>query len=87
MTSETAFIGALTEEMHAVLTKIEACFQCRKTRHLSYDCPLKNQDQQQQQQTQQQKTYMPKDVHTNIRSMAAEQRKELMEMLTVDSGF
>ena len=84
-TTGTAFIGALTEEMHAALMKISACFQCRKTGHLSRDCPLKNQGQQQQ--TQQQRTYTPKDVHTNIQSMTAEQRKELMEMLTADSGF
>ena len=61
----TAFIGALTEEMHTALMKIGACFWCRKTGHLSRDCPLKNQGQQQQQQTQQ-RTYTLKDVHTNI---------------------
>ena len=85
-TNGTAFIGVLTEEMCAALMKIGACFRCRKTRHLSRDCPLKHQGQQQQ-QTQQQKTYTLKDVHMNIRSMTAEQRKELMEMLTEDSGF
>ena len=84
-TTGTAFIGVLTEEMQAALMKIDTCFCCRKTGHLSHDCPLKNQGQQQQQT--QQKTYTPKDVHTNIRSMTAKQRKELMEMLTVDSGF
>ena len=84
----TAFIGVLMEEMWAALMKIGACFWCRKTGHLSWGCPLKHQGQQQpQQQTQQQKAYMPKDVHTNIRSMMAEQRKELMEMLTMDLGF
>ena len=87
MTSGTAFIGALTEEMCMALMKIGVCFCCRKTGHLSRDYPLKNQGQQQQQQMQQQKTYTLKDVHMNIRSMTAEQRKELMEMLTVDSGF
>ena len=81
----TAFIGALTEEMWGALMKIGTCFRCRKMGHLSRDCPLKNQGQQQQ--TQQQKIYTPKDVHTNIRSMTAEQRKELMEMLTMDLGF
>ena len=35
MTSGTAFIGALTEEMCVALMKIGACFQCRKTGHLS----------------------------------------------------
>ena len=30
---------------------------------------------------------MPKDIHMNIRGMTAEQRKELMEMLTVDLGL
>ena len=82
----TALIGALTEEMWAALMKIGACFRCRKMGHMSRDCPLKNQGQQQQQQ-QVQKTYIPKDVHTNIRSMTTEQRKELMEMLTANSGF
>ena len=86
MTTRTAFIGVLTEEMWVALMKIGTCFQCRKTGHLSHDCPLEHQGQQQQ-QTQQQKVYMPKDVHMNIRSMTAEQRKELMEMLTADSGF
>ena len=83
----TALIGALTEEMQAALMKIGTCFRCRKMGHMSRDCPLKNQGQQQQQQTQQPRTYTLKDVHTNIRSMMAEQRKELMEMLTADSGF
>ena len=59
-TMGTVFIGALTEEMWAALMNIGACFRCRKTRHLSRDCPLKNQGPQQQ-QTQQQKTYTPKD--------------------------
>ena len=81
--TRTTFIGALTKEMWAALIKIGACFRCRKTGHLSRDCPLKNKGPQQQQQ----KTNTPKDVHTNIRSMTAEQRKELMEMLTADSGF
>ena len=82
----TALIGALMEEMRAALMKIGACFRCRKTGHMSRDCPLKNQGSQQT-QTQQQKTYTPKDVHMNIRSMTTEQRKELMEMLTTDLGF
>ena len=75
MTTRTAFIRALNEEMRAALMRIGTCFRCRKTGHLSHDFPLKNHGQQQQ--TQQQKTYTPKDVHTNIRSMIAEQRKEL----------
>ena len=86
MTSEMAFIGDLTEEMCTALMKIGACFWRRKTGHLSHNCPLKNQGQQQQ-QMQQQRTHTLKDVHMNIRSMTTEQRKELMEMLTVDSGF
>ena len=85
MMSGMAFIGALTEEMQMALMKIGTCFQCRKTGHLSRDCPLKIQGQQSQKQ--QQKVYTPKDVHTNIRSMMEEQRKELMEMLTADLGF
>ena len=64
-TTGTVFIGALTEEMQAALMKIGTCFQCRKTGHLSYDCPLKHQGQQQQ-QPQQQKTYTLKDVHCYI---------------------
>ena len=74
-------IGTLTEETQAALMKIGACFRCRKTGHLSCNCPLKNQGQQ---QPQQQKTYTQKDVHMNIRSMTTEQRKE---MLTADLGF
>ena len=35
MMSGMAFIGALTEEMCVALMKIGACFQCRKTGHLS----------------------------------------------------
>ena len=83
MKTGTAFIGALTEEIQAALMKIRACFWCRKTSHLSRDCPLKNQGPQQQQQ----KVYMPKDIHMNIQSMTVEQRKELMEMLMADLGF
>ena len=49
-TTGTVFIGVLTEEMQAALMKIGACFQCRKTGHLSHDCPLKHQGQQQPQQ-------------------------------------
>ena len=86
----TELISALMEEMRAALMKIGTCFRCRKMGHMSRDCPLRNQNQQNQQQTQQTqqtKMYTPKDVHMNIRSMTAEQRKELMEMLTADSGF
>ena len=43
-TTGTAFIGALTEEMRTVLMKIGACFWCRKTGHLSCNCPLKHQE-------------------------------------------
>ena len=81
MTSGTAFIGALTEEMRTVLMKIPVQENQSSFSRLSFE----NQGQQQQQQVQ--KTYTPKDVHTNIRSMTAEQRKELMEMLTTDSCF
>ena len=38
-TNGTTVIGALTEEMRAALMKIGACFRCRKTGHLSRDCP------------------------------------------------
>ena len=84
----TVLIGALSEEMRTALMKIGACFRCRKTGHMSRNCPDKNRSYSAQQpQAQTPKTYTPKDVHTNIRSMTAEQRKELMEMLTTDSGF
>ena len=65
-TNGTAVIGALTEEMCAALMKIGACFRCRKTGHLSRDCPLKNQGQQQQQQQQQKKVFMAKEAHANL---------------------
>ena len=84
----TALIGALTQEMRTALMKIGACFRCRKTGHMSRNCLDRNRSYgAQQPQAQTPKMYTPKDVHTNIRSMTAEQRKELMEMLTVDSGF
>ena len=84
----TALIGALSEEMRTTLMKIGACFRCRKTGHMSRNCPDRNRNYgAQQPQAQTPKMYTPKDVHMNIRSMTAEQRKELMEMLTVDSGF
>ena len=84
----TALIGALTEEMRTALMRIGACFRCRKTGHMSRNCLEKNRNYgAQQPQAQTPKTYTLRDVHTNIRSMTAEQRKELMEMLTTDSGF
>ena len=84
----TVLISALTEEMRMALMKIGACFRCRKIGHMSRDCPDRNKNYgAQQPHVQTPKMYTPKDVHTNIRSMTAEQRKELMEMLTTDSGF
>ena len=62
-------IGALTEEMKAALMKIGACFRCRKTGHLSRDCPDKNKAGTQTTTTQQlgqpqaPKKFTPKDVH------------------------
>ena len=67
-------IGALTEDMKAALMKIGACFQCRKTGHLSRDCPDKNKTTQNAlAQVQALKKYTPKDVHGNIRNMTKEE--------------
>ena len=85
-TSGTAFIGALTEEMRAALMKIGACFRCRKTGHLSRDCPQKNQGYQAPQQQPPQK-HTAKGIHSNIRTMTVEERKELMALLTEDADF
>ena len=82
-----AVISALTKEMHATLMKIGACFQCRKTGHLSWDCPLKNQGQQQQQQQQQKKAFMAKEAHANLQSMTKEQWAKLMALIVGDEDF
>ena len=84
-TTNGTTIGALTEEMHATLMKIGACFRCRKTGHLSCDCPLKNQGQQQQQQ--QQKVFSAKEAHANLRNMMKEARAELMVLIVGDEDF
>ena len=86
-TNGMAVIGALTEEMCAALMKIGACFQCRKTGHLSHDCPLKYQGQQQQQQQQQKKVFSAKEAHANLRSMTKEARAELMALIVGDEDF
>ena len=88
MTNGTTVIGALTEEMRAALMKIGACFWCRKTRHLSRDCPLKYQGQQQQQpQQQQKKVFTAKEAHANLRGMTKEARAELMALIVGDEDF
>ena len=88
-TNGTTVISALTEEMRAALMKIGACFQCRKTGHLSRDCPLKYQGQQQQQpqQQQQKKTFTAKEAHANLRGMTKEARAELMALIVGDEDF
>ena len=88
-TNGTMVIGALTEEMRAALMKIGACFRCRKTGHLSRDCPLKNQgqQQQQQQQPQQKKVFLAKEAHANLRSMTKEARAKLMALIVGDEDF
>ena len=82
-------IGALTEEMKVDLMKIGACFRCRKTGHLSQDCPDKNNGTktssvQQLEQPQAPKKFTPKDVHGNIRNMTKEERVELMALMMAD---
>ena len=80
-------IGALTEKERTALMKIGACFRCKKTGHLSRDCPDKNKTYGGQQvQTQAPKKFTPKDIHGNIRSLTKEERVELMALMTADDG-
>ena len=78
-------IGALTEEMKSALMKIGACFRCRKTGHLSRDCPDKNKgNTSTSAPAQAPKKFTPKDVHGNIRNMTKEERAELMALMMAD---
>ena len=78
-------IGALTEEMKTALMKIGACFRCRKTGHLSRDCPDKNKgNTSTSAPAQAPKKFTPKDVHGNIRNMTKEERAELMALMMAD---
>ena len=80
-------IGALTEKEKTALMKIGACFRCKKTGHLSRDCPDKNKNNGgQQAQVQVPKKFSPKDIHGNIRSLSKEEQVELMALMTVDEG-
>ena len=78
-------IGALTEKERTALMKIGACFRCKKTGHLSRDCPDKKNGGQQV-QTQAPKKFTPKDIHGNIRSLTKEERVKLMALMTADDG-
>ena len=78
-------IGALTEKEKTALMKIRACFRCKKTGHLSRDCPDKNQASGRQ-QVQEPKKFTPKDIHGNIRSLTKEEWVELMALMTVEEG-
>ena len=80
-------IGALTEKEKTALMKIGACFRCKKTGHLSRDCPEKNRNNGAQlPQAQTPKKFTPKDIHGNIRSLTKEERVELMALMTADDG-
>ena len=79
-------IGALMEKEKTALMKIGACFRCKKTRHLSRDCPDKNQASSGQ-QAQAPKKFTPKDIHGNTRSLTKEERAELMALMTVEEGY
>ena len=80
-------IGALSEKEKTALMKIGACFRCKKTGHLSRDCPEKNKNNGvQHSQTQTPKKFSPKDIHGNIRSLTKEERVELMALMTADEG-
>ena len=47
--------------------KIGACFRCKKTGHLSRDCPDKNKTSGgPQAQAQMPKKFTPKDIHGNM---------------------
>lgn len=78
-------IGALTEKDKVALMKIGACFRCRKTGHLSRDCPDKNKNTQMTVQGQAPKKSTPKDIHGNIRGLTKEERAELMALMTADT--
>ena len=78
-------IGALTEKEKTALMKIGACFRCKKTGHLSRDCPDKNKNSGGQ-QAQVPKKFSPKDIHGNIRSLTKEEQVELMALMTADEG-
>ena len=72
-------IGALSEKEKTALMKIRACFRCKKTGHLSRDCPDKNKNNGgQQAQTQAPRKFTPKDIHGNIRSLTKEEQVELI---------
>ena len=77
-------IGALMEKEKTALMKIRACFRCKKTGHLSRDCPDKNQNGGQQAQAQAPKKISPKDIHGNIRSLTKEEQAELMALMTAE---
>ena len=80
-------IGALREKEKTALMKIGACFRCKKTGHLSRDCPDKNKNNGGQQvQAQAPKKFTPKDIHRNIRSLTKEEWVELMAQMTADEG-
>ena len=80
-------IGALSEKEKTALMKIRACFRCKKTGHLSRDCPEKNKNNGvQQPQVQSPKKFTPKDIHGNIRSLTKEEWVELMALMTADEG-
>ena len=80
-------IGALTEKEKTALMKIGACFRCKKTGHLSRECPEKNKNYGAQQPlVQTPKRFTPKDIHGNIRSLTKEERVELMALMTADEG-
>ena len=79
-------IGALMEKERTALMKIGACFRCKKTGHLSRDCPDKKNTGGQQAQTQAPNKFTPKDIHGNIRSLSKEERVELMALMTADDG-
>ena len=78
-------IGALMEKKKTALMKIGACFWCKKTGHLSRDCPDKNQASGGQ-QVQAPKKFNPKDIHGNIKSLTKEERAELMALMTAEEG-
>ena len=78
-------IGALMEKERTALMKIRACFRCKKTGHLSRDCPDKKNGGQQV-QTQAPKKFTPKDIHGNIQSLTKEERVKLMALMTADDG-